>query len=404
MLTLTPPLPDNAKCSCVVHVAPTPFFANRGCHIRILNEVEGLKKQGKRVILCTYGLGLDIDDVEIRRIWRIPGYTKTDAGFSPYRFLADFLLFFLVLKTIITEKPDIIHGHLHEGGLIGSVASRILFWRKTPVIMDVQGSLSGELASYGHFKRAPFVLKIFLQVEKLICRLPDFIVCSSPAGMECTVEVCGASADKVVLFGDVVPDEFFVERDKKSAKTEVGIPDEKTIVMYTGSLLPGKGVDVLMAAIKTFLADDVSTIFALIGYPVEEIKHHIRDHGIGDRVMVVGEVSYLELSGWLAAADVAVDPKRAGAGEASGKILHYMACGLPVVCFKTANNIDLLGETAFMARDESADELCRSIQLALTDSKTRNMYGAAGKEKAWERFSLEAAGKKLAALYDQLVR
>lgn len=63
----------NLEEPVVVHIAPTPFFANRGCHIRILNEIRDLQQQGISVILCTYGLGNNPENIDIRRIARIPG-------------------------------------------------------------------------------------------------------------------------------------------------------------------------------------------------------------------------------------------------------------------------------------------------------------------------------------------
>ena len=56
-----------------LHIAPTPFFADRGCHIRIRNEIEALRDSGVRVILCTYQLGDDQEGIDIRRTARIPG-------------------------------------------------------------------------------------------------------------------------------------------------------------------------------------------------------------------------------------------------------------------------------------------------------------------------------------------
>lgn len=114
----------------IIHIAPTPFFANRGCHIRIRNEIDGLLQRGEDVVLCTYGLGNDVGDIDIRRIVAIPGYTRTEAGFSPFKFIADFLLFFLVLYTAWQEKPDVLHGHLHEGAFIGWAVKTVLFWRR----------------------------------------------------------------------------------------------------------------------------------------------------------------------------------------------------------------------------------------------------------------------------------
>jgi len=167
----------------VLQIAPTPFFADRGCHIRIRNEIESLAGRPVRVILCTYHLGENMDGIDIRRTFPIPGYHKLDAGYSPFKFPADIFLFFLVLKTCLQEKPDLLHGHLHEGALIGWAVKTILFWRSMPLIMDMQGSLSGELVSYGTLRTGRLLTRITLLVESVICRMPDFFFCSSVCTM-----------------------------------------------------------------------------------------------------------------------------------------------------------------------------------------------------------------------------
>ena len=49
----------------VLHIAPTPFFSDRGCHIRICNEIKALIDCGMQVILCTYPLGDDVPGLEM---------------------------------------------------------------------------------------------------------------------------------------------------------------------------------------------------------------------------------------------------------------------------------------------------------------------------------------------------
>ena len=50
----------------VLHIAPTPFFADRGCHIRIRNEIEALRQEGIEVVLCTYHHGQDVAGIKAR--------------------------------------------------------------------------------------------------------------------------------------------------------------------------------------------------------------------------------------------------------------------------------------------------------------------------------------------------
>ncbi len=379
----------------ILHVGPTPFFANRGCHIRILNEIRGLQASGRRVILCTYGLGEDVEGVDIRRIRSIPGYTRTGAGFSPFKPLADILLFFLVLKVAWQERVQIVHGHLHEGGLIGWCLKVALFWRKIRLIMDVQGSLSGELRSYGTFRRLPFLLSLFYFLERIICLMPDRIVCSSPASREFLIDSCAVDPEKIELVGDVVPASFFQAKPGAGP----GFSSDKRVVMYSGSLLPGKGVDLLLEAIEPIVSRYDDVLFVLIGYPKEPIEKFVAEAGLDGRVMLPGEVDYGELGSWLGSADLGVDPKAPGSGEASGKILHYMAAGLPVVCFDTQNNRAFLGEHAFYAAGATGRDLAAAIDLALTDSESRRKYGAFCRDRAEHDFSSDFAGQRLDRLY-----
>ncbi len=82
----------------VLHIAPTPFFADRGCHIRIRNEVEALRPYPYQLIICTYHHGGDIEGLDIRRIPAIPGYTKLDAAIRPFVSLRISCSSFLSLK------------------------------------------------------------------------------------------------------------------------------------------------------------------------------------------------------------------------------------------------------------------------------------------------------------------
>ena len=387
----------------IIHIAPTPFFANRGCHIRIRNEIDGLLQRGEDIILCTYGLGNDVGDIDIRRIVSIPGYTRTEAGFSPYKFIADFLLFFLVLYTAWQEKPDVLHGHLHEGAFIGWAVKTVLFWRRIPLLMDMQGSLSGELSAYGVFRSFPVILRLFYYIEKIICSFPQRILCSSQKSVEFLVKECGVKEDKIILFEDVVPDIFFQECDGTALREQYEIPTDKSIVLYSGSFLAGKGITHLLEAITLILSRNRDLFFLFIGYPKEIVEEYVRKNSHEEFFLVTGEVPYDELASWLSLGHLAVDPKEEESGEASGKILHYMACGLAVVCFETVNNHRYLDENGFFAKSGSAADLAAMIERGARESEIARNYGQAGRNKAKNAYSLHSASGNLITYYQNLL-
>lgn len=386
----------------VLHIAPTPFFSNRGCHIRIRNEIEGARQHGIRVVLCTYHHGNGVPDIDIRRIPSIPGYKKTDVGFSPYKFIADILLFFLVLKTAWKERPAIIHGHLHEGALLGWVVSILLFWRKIPLIMDMQGSLSGELKAYGVFDSFPVLSRLFFSIEKFICRLPASIICSSENSLRFLRNKCGITDSSSSVMEDVVPDRFFLPEDRERWRRRHGVPEGKRVVIYTGSLLTGKGIGYLLDAMRILLSRRTDLFFVFAGYPKDGVEKFVREQHLADRCLIPGEVLYDDLAGWLAVADLAVDPKLADSGEASGKILHYMACGLPIACFDRPNNRKYLGESGYYAGPVSGEGLAAAIEKGLADPEASIQQRNIGRQMIQKECSLFATGGKLKYLYEKL--
>ena len=385
----------------VLHIAPTPFFADRGCHIRIRNEIEALRDSGVRVILCTYHLGADPAGIDIRRTARIPGYTRVDAGFSPFRFPADILLFLLVLRTAWQERPDVLHAHLHEGALIGWAVRLCLFWRRLPLIMDTQGSLSGELVGYGTVCGTGRLVRLVRRVEQCICRLPQLFFCSSLRSLDLLRQDFNVPAERLVLLNDVVPDRFFASCDAAAMREELGLPKDRTVVLYSGSLLPGKGLGHVLDAIAALHDRRPDLLFVLVGYPVDEVRTQLAARGLADAVRLVGRVPYDDLPRWLAVADIALEPKEEVSGEASGKVLHYLAAGLPVVCFDTVNNRELLGELGYYARPQG-DSFTTAILAAADDPDGRQARGRAGREAVARTHSLAGIRTILASWYGRL--
>ena len=122
------------------------------------------------------------------------------------------------------------------------------------------------------------------------------------------------------------------------------------------------------------------------------------------RVTIMGRVSYDDLPQHLVAADIALEPKNADSGEGSGKVIHYMAAGLPIVCFDTRNNRALMGDIGFYARRGSIEEFVAQIELLADDADLRRRQGEAGAKRAKETRSWEQGGKLIQAVYRKFVR
>lgn len=377
----------------ILGIAPTPFFADRGCHMRILGEIQALQRRGHEVLLVTYHLGRDIDGVPTVRAKNVPWYNKLEAGPAMGKFYLDWLLLLKTIEAIHSFNPDVIHGHLHEGAFIGQLA-RAITRRPLPVVFDVQGSLTLELDSYGWLNKMPFVRPLFWLVEKHITHHSEQCVGSNVDVGVFLQERMGLPASRVHTIIDGVHMGFFDGSAGRDLKAELGIDPSRPIVLYTGALLASKGTDNYFKAIPEVLAQIPNAFFLVVGYPVEQSQALVQSLGVGEHVKFMGQVDYFELPDYLAIGDVAVDPKEDVAGEASGKIINYMGGGLAVACFDNANNRAFLGDTGAFAPQATPSGLAQAIVDLLRDPATCKAKGQAARQRVAEVFSWEAGGRR----------
>ncbi len=341
----------------ILMLAPTPFFADRGCHIRVLNSYLKLKRQNANIVLLTYPIGRNIDDVKTIRIPKVYGYKKLAPGFSVYRPILDLILLIKTIEYVKKIKPGIIYCHLHEGALIGILVK--IFFPNLKIIFDAQGSLSGELFSY---KKNRSILKyIFDFIEKYIVRRVDEILTSTKE-LRLHFIKYGILPDIIKVEEDA-PDQTLFNKDiEPISRAELNIPDGKKVIAYLGGLQPNKGIQYLLDAVEK---TDKNIHFLIMGYPLEYARKKITELNIENRVTLLGPIPYENAGSYLRTADAAVSPKIVEeTGEANAKLYIYKALGLPSVCFNTHENRLILGETGYYAANKDSSDLAVQIEKA----------------------------------------
>ncbi|MBC8387435.1 MAG: glycosyltransferase [Actinobacteria bacterium] len=386
----------------ILNIVPTPFFADRGCHMRILGEMKALANYGYQNIIVTYHNGRDLEGLDIRRIINIPWYKKLEAGPSIHKFYIDILLFFKAAAVYFKEKPAIIYGHLHEGAFVGGLIKYLLTFGKTPLAFDVQGSLTSELDTFNWIKGRKPVRWFFHTLEKFICMMPDFFICSSVSNGDIIKNRFHINPDKVRVVIDGVHTDFFSKLPKKGFKEELGIPGDAPLIIFTGALLAAKGIWNLVSAIPLVLKKRKDTHFLIVGYPVEETAVKVRELGVDKNVHFTGMVDYFKLPDYLVISDIAVEPKVDKAGEASGKVINYMGAGLPVVCFEGKNNRRFLGEGGIYAPDDKIENLAAQIIWAVENPDEAKRLGELNRKRVEEVFSWNNSIKTTVEAFEKL--
>ena len=379
----------------VLMIAPTPFFGDRGCHVRILEQIRALRRQGVDVLLATYHLGRDIPDVPTVRTARLPWVRRLPVGFSVHKPGLDLLLLIRSARAARRFRPDVIHGHLHEGAVLASILGRLL---GRPAVADLQGSLTGELIDHRTIPRRGILPALARVVERVSLRAPARLLASSAAFAQEVAQRWDGDGRVVALPDGVDAERFRPGLPVQGLRRRLRL-DGRRVVVFLGVLTPYQGVDDLITAWPTVVAALPDVHLLLMGYPNEgHYRDVVRRAGLDGSVTITGRIDYHEAPRYLALGDVAVSAKRSGT-EANGKLLNYMACALPTVAYDGPVAREILGLEGIYVPPGDIAGLAAACIALLEDPGERERRGAALRARAVTEWSWSALASRLVEVY-----
>lgn len=386
----------------VLMIAPTSFFNDYGCHVRILEEARALQALGLQVKIVTYYKGRDLPGLDIVRTPPLPWRSHYEVGSSRHKIAFDLYLSGTALVTALRWRPHLLHAHLHEGALIGTVLRALL---GVPLLFDFQGSLTAEMIDHRFLNPEGPWYPLMRRLERWIDRQPDLILTSTAHGARILIEAFDVPPDRVIPFPDAVNTDVFrpplPEEGPALAqlRAQWGIPPERRLVVYLGLLAPYQGTNVLLEAAARVVRVEPRAHFLIMGFPGESVYiAQAAALGISDHVTFTGKLPYEQAPLYLRLGELAVAPKMS-ATEGSGKLLNYMATGLPVVAFDTPVSREFMGEDGFYARWGDAGSLAEWILYALHHPEESAERGRRLRARAIAHYSWKSAAALLVEIY-----
>lgn len=390
----------------VLMVAPTSFFSDYGGHIRILEETRILQTLGHQVAIVTYYKGRDLPDVDIRRTPPLPWRADYEVGSSRHKIAFDVYLAVQALAEGLRYRPHIIHGHMHEGALIGGVLARLL---RVPMVFDFQGSLTAEMVDHNFLDKNGPVYPTLHRIERFISRrLPQAVLTSSLQAADLLRDEFAVPPGLIHPLPDCADTETFDPArfdavDQAALRQQLAIPPDRPIVAYLGLLTDYQGIPHLLQAAQQLRQAHENVHFLVMGYPNEgAYRQQAHELGLADWVTFTGKVAYNKAAFYLSLGDIAVAPKMS-LTEGSGKLLNYMALAQPVVAYDTAVHQEYLGEYGVYAPVGDVTTFAQGIRSLLHDPARRVELGQQLRQRAQTHYSWQAAGERIVAIYRRLL-
>lgn len=390
----------------ILMIAPTSFFSDYGGHIRILEEARELQLRGCEVIIVTYYLGNDVPELHIERTAPLPYRADYEVGSSRHKIAFDLLLFWKSLRVALRERPDVIHGHMHEGALIGWVISQLL---RRPLIFDYQGSLTAEMTDHGFMRPGGKIFRLFRRLERFINWRAHAILTSSTQARSLLHSDFNIPDERLVALPDCVDiNAFDPERFNPAQlavqKKGLGIPAERPVVVYLGLLTDYQGLPHMLQAASHLKRGGHDIHFLIMGFPnIDHYQGMARHLEIDDRVTFTGKIPFEHAPFYLALGDVAITAKMS-ATEGSGKMLNYMALALPTVAYDTPVHREYLGDAGVYVPVGDVVGLAVAIYELVINPDRRTALGSQLRRRAAERYTWKVATDVILAQYKRFRR
>jgi glycosyltransferase involved in cell wall biosynthesis len=385
----------------ILMVAPTPFFSDRGCHVRIRSEANALRAVGHEVLISTYGLGRDVPGIDTVRTLAIPWYHKLAAGPSWHKYYIDLLLLRLTRTWLRRWRPDVLHAHLHEGAFLAALARGR---RRVPLILDYQGSLVDETTSHGFTRPGSLHYRWLKHAERWVEGRVDAILSNSRANAERLRRHRPELAGRIHVIRDLIDTDLFHPGAlRQDIHARYGIPRDIPLIVYAGVLSDHQGIGLLLEALAR-LREHHDFHALVIGYPNEaRYRAFAESLGLTDEITFAGRVAFEDLPCHLVAADLAVSAKLPST-EGNGKLCAYLASGLPVVAFDTPINRETIGSAGILVSPLSSVALCRGMERVLVTAELQASLRKRARLRALEHLNADSLGEELCTIYDQVRR
>ena len=302
-------------------------------------------------------------------------------------------------KILKQFNPDVIHGTMYEGGVVGTLFNKFLP-KKPPVIWTVHEPLE-------HYDKEPIRKRLQLRTWGLISNLPACMMYVSNLNKEQHV-AWGFDNHKAIVIPNGV-DTSKCSPNKaagKKVRESLGIPDDAFVIGKIARFHRQKNHIGFMHSAAILAKKHAHVQFVLAGTNVdnenEELTSLAKELGITDRVHMLGNRE--DIPDVVNAFDLAT---LTSFGEAFPLTLgEAMVSGVPCVATDVGDNDYIIGDTGIITPVDDDEAMAsawqKMVETALNDPDEYEELGQKARQRTLDNFTLEQQVKQHEDLYTSL--
>jgi teichuronic acid biosynthesis glycosyltransferase TuaC len=200
----------------------------------------------------------------------------------------------------------------------------------------------------------------------------------------------GIPESKIRVISNGVDAERFQPRNAKSARKQLGLPEDGAIAVSVGSLIESKGHHLIIAAIAELARSLPQFRLYILGEGVyrSTLEQLVREKKMQDRVFFFGTRPNEELSLWFSAADLScLMSSREGWPNV---VSEALACGTPVLATRAGGIPEIISSPELgMFVERNVQSIVVGLERALTKPWNRAEIARHSRSRSWDAVAAE---------------
>lgn len=375
------------------------FYESDG---RVIRYAEALARRGDEVdVFALRGEGSPryerLRDVNVFRIQKRTINERLQ--FSYLLKLLGFLVnsFCRASLRCLRRRYDIVHVHsVPDFEVFAALVPKLM---GAKCILDIHDIVPEFYADKFGLEKHTLLFRGLAGMERLCCRFADHTIAANHIWQQRLISR-SVSPEKCSVFLNY-PDPTIFKRKEVVNRTD------RFIMIYPGSLSRHQGLHLAIEALSMIAEEAPHADLHIYGSGGElgSLKRLAAEKGISGRVSFLPVLPLDEIAKRMAAADLAVVPKRSdsfGNEAFSTKILEFMSLGVPVLTSNTMIDTHYFDDTVVQFfQAGNAQDLARNMLLLIRDSDLRGRLAKNATDHS-EQYSWSAHERRYLALVDSL--
>jgi glycosyltransferase involved in cell wall biosynthesis len=172
--------------------------------------------------------------------------------------------------------------------------------------------------------------------ESYVYRNANHVCANNEALRQYCIDL-GASSDKSsVIYPGIDLNRFSPSAPRQDLQESLGINSTDKTLLFMGTLFRFSGLTELIKELAPMLLGDQSLKLLILGEgeDSDRLQHLIEELELGSQIIMPGRIEYDDLADYLRLGNVALLPFSPGLvthNALPGKVLQYLACGLPTI-------------------------------------------------------------------------